>query len=121
MSIATEIQRLQQAKTDIKTAIEAKGVTVGDGTIDTYAEKISEISGGGGPSGYWERWVEAGIQIGPDEFDWPTEKNILKHMRYVDYSSVRGYMPDGTAVYYVTNGSGPTETSTSAYKETYEG
>lgn len=47
MSIATEIERLQTAKADIKSAIENKGVTVGDGTIDTYAEKISEISGGG--------------------------------------------------------------------------
>lgn len=47
MSIATEIQRLQTAKADIKTAIENKGVTVGDGTIDTYAEKIDEIEVGG--------------------------------------------------------------------------
>lgn len=48
MSIATEIQRLQQAKTDIKAAIEEKGVEVGNGTLDTYATKISEITGGGG-------------------------------------------------------------------------
>lgn len=47
MSISTEIQRLETAKADIKTAIENKGVTVGDGTIDTYAQKITEISGGG--------------------------------------------------------------------------
>ena len=46
MSISTEIQRLQNAKTNIKTAIENKGVIVGDGTIDTYAEKIGEISVG---------------------------------------------------------------------------
>ena len=45
--ISTEITRLQNAKTAIKTAIEAKGVTVGDGAIDTYAEKIGEISSGG--------------------------------------------------------------------------
>jgi hypothetical protein len=47
MSIANEITRLQGAKASIKAAIEQKGVTVGDGTIDTYAEKIGEISGGG--------------------------------------------------------------------------
>ena len=47
MSIATEIQRLQTAKANIKTAIENKGVIVGDGTIDIYAEKIGEILGGG--------------------------------------------------------------------------
>lgn len=48
MSISTEITRLETAKADIKSAIENKGVTVGDGTIDTYAEKICEISGGSG-------------------------------------------------------------------------
>lgn len=47
MSIATEITRLQTAKADIKSAIEEKGVEVGNGTIDTYAEKVREISVGG--------------------------------------------------------------------------
>ena len=47
MSIATEIQRLQSAKADIKSAIENKGVTVGDGTIDTYAKFIDEIVSSG--------------------------------------------------------------------------
>lgn len=51
MSIATEIQRLQSAKADIKSAIEQKGVTVGDGTIDTYAKFIDQITSGGGGSG----------------------------------------------------------------------
>lgn len=53
MSIATEIQRLQTAKAEIKSAIEEKGVEVGNGLIDTYAEKISEISGGGGVMPYY--------------------------------------------------------------------
>lgn len=48
MSIATEIARLQSAKSDIKSAIEQKGVEVGNGTIDTYAEKVRKISVGGG-------------------------------------------------------------------------
>lgn len=52
MSIANEIQRLQSAKANIKTAIENKGVTVGDGLIDTYAEKIDEISTGGNVEDY---------------------------------------------------------------------
>lgn len=52
MSIVNEIQRLQSAKTNIKAAIENKGVTVGDGLIDTYAEKIGEISGGDYDQGY---------------------------------------------------------------------
>jgi len=47
MSIATEITRIQQAKADIKTAIEAKGVTVpSSATIDTYDDYVSQISGG---------------------------------------------------------------------------
>lgn len=50
MSIADEITRLQNAKTSIKMAIENKGVTVGNGTIDTYASKINEITVGGGSS-----------------------------------------------------------------------
>lgn len=49
MSINQELQRIDQAKADIKEAIENKGVEVGDGLIDTYAEKIDEISGGGYP------------------------------------------------------------------------
>ena len=49
MSIATEISRIQSAKADIKTAIEAKGVTVpSSATIDTYDDYVSQISGGGG-------------------------------------------------------------------------
>ena len=59
MSIANEIQRIQSAKANIKSAIEEKGVTVGNGTIDTYAEKISEISVGGG-SGDYEQGYEDG-------------------------------------------------------------
>ena len=57
MSIANEIQRIQSAKAGIKSAVEEKGVTVGDGTIDTYAEKIAEISGGGSGKNYVEGTV----------------------------------------------------------------
>ena len=49
MSISTEITRLQTAKSDIKSAIEAKGVTVpSSAKIDTYDDYVSQISGGGG-------------------------------------------------------------------------
>ena len=51
MSVATEISRIQSAKTDIKDAIEAKGVTVpSNALIDTYAGYVAQISGGGGSS-----------------------------------------------------------------------
>ncbi len=49
MSIATEISRIQSAKTDIKDAIEAKGVTVpSSALIDTYDDYIAQIPSGGG-------------------------------------------------------------------------
>lgn len=51
MSIASEINRIKNAKSSIKEAIENKGVTVGDGTIDTYAAKINDIETGITPSG----------------------------------------------------------------------
>lgn len=60
MSIATEITRIQQAKADIKTAIEAKGVTVpSSATIDTYDDYVSQISGGGGVEPTY-RWANSG-------------------------------------------------------------
>ena len=44
MSIASEIQRIQDAKDDIKTAIENKGVTVPSATkLDGYSELIDSI------------------------------------------------------------------------------
>lgn len=43
MSIASEITRLQQAKRDLKTAIENKGVPVGNITLDRYAAKVNAI------------------------------------------------------------------------------
>jgi hypothetical protein len=49
MSIATELSRIQSAKTDIRTAIEAKGVTVpSSALIDTYDDYIAQIPTGGG-------------------------------------------------------------------------
>jgi len=53
MSIATEEQRLINAKAAIKTAIEAKGVTVGAIKLDAYAAKIDLITGGAEPD-----WVK---------------------------------------------------------------
>lgn len=47
MSIASEISRLQQAKADIKDAIEAKGVTVSSAaSLDNYDSYIAQIQTG---------------------------------------------------------------------------
>ena len=49
MSIQTELTRITNAKTAIKTAIEGKGVTVPDGTmLDGMAALIDAIEAGGG-------------------------------------------------------------------------
>lgn len=49
MSVASEIQRIAQAKEAIRNAIIAKGVEVPtEDLIDTYAEKVAEISAGNG-------------------------------------------------------------------------
>ena len=67
MSIATEIARFQKAKTDIKSAIENKGVTVGNGTISTYASKINQITGGeGGGFEYAPVYVDFSEYAGTD-------------------------------------------------------
>jgi hypothetical protein len=63
MSIATEISRLQTAKADIKTAIEAKGVTVpSNATLDTYDTYVSQISGGGGTN-YLNEFLKGNITV----------------------------------------------------------
>lgn len=59
MSVATEISRLQTAKSDIKTAIEAKGVTVpSSAKLDTYDDYITAI-----PSGASDGYIDnAGVE-----------------------------------------------------------
>ncbi len=59
MSIASEITRLQNAKSSIKTSIESKGVTVPSATkLDGYAALIDTIATGGGESS----WTKLGEQ-----------------------------------------------------------
>lgn len=49
MSVKTEIDRLGAAKSNLKAAIEGKGVTVPEGTkLDGYASLVDQISQGGG-------------------------------------------------------------------------
>ena len=52
MSLSSEITRLQNAKSALKTSIEAKGVPVSDTTlISGYAALVDEIQTGGGGGG----------------------------------------------------------------------
>lgn len=63
MSVATEISRLQNAKANIKVAIEAKGVTVpSSATIDSYNTYINQIqTGGGGGTNYLEQYANRSL------------------------------------------------------------
>jgi surface protein len=47
MSIITEVERIQQAKQDLKNKLLEKGVDVGDKKIDEYAPMLDEIQSGG--------------------------------------------------------------------------
>lgn len=121
MSIATEIQRLQQAKADIKTAIENKGVTVGDDTIDTFALKISEITGGGGGSAEGcvtvtfmngaNVLLTRPVYIGDDcpdpvtqgRIETPTKESTVQyHYTYSGWTSVDGGTADGNVLKNIT-------------------
>lgn len=63
MSIASEITRLQNAKSSIKTSIENKGVTVPSTTkLDGYAALIDTIPTGGGSSS-WTKLGEADFDV----------------------------------------------------------
>lgn len=65
MSVSSEIQRLQEAKADIKDAIEAKGVTVPSSTtLDGYATLIGNIPTGG-----------SGATLVPTAGDYPVVSN----------------------------------------------
>jgi surface protein len=64
-TVAENLNRIIQAKADIKTAIENKGVMVGDIAIDGYAAKIGEITGGAAPISI----AATGIKLGNSVFE----------------------------------------------------
>lgn len=81
MSIADKLNTLQTIKGNIKTAIENKGVTVGDAPFTDYSEKINNIKINGGLN-----VQETGIILSdskfttvPDGLDW----DGITNMRYM--------------------------------------
>ena len=51
MSLYSEIERIAQAKAELKDALEAKGATIDDdATIDAYVEVVDDLSGDTGKS-----------------------------------------------------------------------
>ena len=83
MALQDEITRIKQAKADIKASIEAKGGTVGNGTIDTYASAIDNLpSGGSGGEDIYEYFsnvANAGSLNG---------RHLIKKLPMIDTSNV---------------------------------
>ena len=78
MSIQTELTRITNAKTAIKTAIEGKGVTVPDGTLlDGMAALIESIQAGGGGDG--EFFVTSGKITYPSKILLKDNPIVIEH------------------------------------------
>ena len=91
MSIQTELTRITNAKTAIKTAIEGKGVTVPDGTLlDGMAALIESIQAGGG-----------GFQVALGTFT-PAETKALNSLPPVKIEHNAGFTPD-VFIFYKTD------------------
>ena len=105
MSIATEISRLQTAKADIKTAIEAKGVTVpSSATLDTYNTYVSQISGGGGGTNYLEQYAKKSLSgvISSTQLGTNIGSNMTDYLLY-DQDSITSVDLTGTGATKIAN------------------
>ena len=97
MSIATEISRIQQAKADIKSSIEAKGVTVPSAAlIDDYSDYVDAIQTGGGGGTPIVESVDVSDYTGGATF------NFLKQITDVNWPSGVKYI-DEKAFYHCTS------------------
>jgi hypothetical protein len=104
MSIVSEIERIQNAKTSIKTAIENKGVEVGEGTIDTYASKIDEITTGGGDTTIEDSLVERTITGSYTNNRIETVgENAFRGTKISEFNSTSVKTVSSFAFYYVAN------------------
>jgi hypothetical protein len=65
MTIADQLVDINNSKQAIKTAIEAKGVTVGSAPFSQYATKIGEITGGGGTPEWSQSYYDQVFAEGP--------------------------------------------------------
>ena len=61
MSVADKLLQVNQVKQDIKTAIETKGIPMTNVAFTEYANKILDISGGGGGRG--ETYLMRNIEL----------------------------------------------------------
>ena len=108
MSIANELSRLLQAKSDLATAITNKGVTVpANATLDDYAALVDSIQTGGGTLPYdaeieylestGAQWIDTGIK------SWNTSIIIETEMAFTDLTVQRMLEGAGDGFYYGLN------------------
>jgi len=114
MTIASQLTSINDSKQAIKTAIEAKGVTVGTAAFDQYAGKIADIDTSENP---WYRNPSWLTEISISSTD-----SIVKGVYRVDpQSSFAAFSCTVTGGYTVNWGDGSTPTNHSsgavAYKE----
>lgn len=96
MSIATEIQRLQTAKSDLKTSIENKGVTVpSTATLDEYSDYVDQITGGGGGDDKFKYLVDGSISGTITANDLSGITNIRQYCFYGCNSITSIQIPEG--------------------------
>lgn len=107
MTVAAQITRLQGAKADLKTSIEAKGVTVPSATlISGYAALVDQIETGGGggipdSDGLIDIEIANGDQSGVSSFILLyLPKYLLKYTPSSAVSTVGGFTIPQTAVTY---------------------
>ena len=108
MSIANELSRIQQAKSDLATSIAAKGVTVPAATtIDGYAALVDQIQTGGGGLPYTEvEYLQSDTQA---YIDTGLKASGILHIKtyLVDFfSSATGAWPFGGRNAYNNNAYG---------------
>jgi hypothetical protein len=121
-TIAENLQTIIDIKADIKTAIENKGVTVGDAGFSEYASKINEISVGTGDI-VLDKNIKIAYSDGTSYWTWPSNikfpakndwSNAFKMVKAVEglpaiTTKVDGYrsnfyhMFDGANIAYHTN------------------
>lgn len=109
MSIATEISRLQTAKANLKTAIEGKGVTVGNVKLDEYYTKVNAIPTSPTPttikSKCYTKTLSSDQTSGTLEMT-SADSDIAQHRSDTSFTVAVNYLgtPDNNTVIYGING-----------------
>lgn len=124
MTIAQQLLDLDQCKQDIKTAIEAKGVTVGSVPFSDYDTKIGLITGGGSCDPVPTPWVRPSEWTAMPSVSSSENKIVmLVAVGYGNTSSIAFSVTTSTGTYTIDWGDGTTNTaatSTTTFSYNYD-